>query len=869
MSFLDRILKKKEPKPTGTVDTLGVTAISAGGIYKAYIPNFLYKPNFGYPRTDLDLFTIQDLSKTPYVWGVKKAIKDRISATDWNIVPKDGEENTDELKAKAMEIEEKLRNPNANQESFNDVQRAVMEDILNYDSGVIVKVFNKKQDMVEFYARAGYSFLINPDIHGSLRGRDDIVEFMFQQGNDDSIMRQSFSAQYKNTAAFFQYGWTPGSLPVPFGKREIIYFKANPRTESVYGYSPVQVLKETILTLLYGGRSALDSYINNNIPPGILGVSGASQKEIDNIRSRMDERMNEYDEFSNWRKKPYIMPMIGTREKGGLDFMQFSFNSKDMEVLEKQKWYQKLVWSVFGVNSNEMGECYSEDTRVLTEDGFKYYFELNLTDKIATVNESNHFIEYINPTEIRTFDVIDKDFHHYKSSRVDILVSTNHRMYYRTMKDPQFKMSFSNEIPVNTVKLLQGGLHWKGDDLKEYNIDLVNYNNNKDINRKQQTTFDINDFCEFMGYYLSEGSVLKGMNIKKTYTIKISQTDKDNILIMKPLLERLGFKREDTCWSLSNKSLAIYLSKFGCSTEKYIPKELKNLPVDKLKILFDALVLGDGCRSKQGSSISYTTSSKKLAADVLEIMLKIGYKASMNFREFKNKKWNTSYIVNANLNQIEPRLIISKQRINEKYTGVMWCPHVYNKPFITERNGKISINYNTESSNKATDIGQSRIIKRRAIKPYLIMLEYAYNTQLITELDDTGKLRFQFDDYDIEEDFRLNELYEKKMQYMSVNEIRDLEGLEEVEDGDKIQGTQDPFNSQFGGDQDQEPNNNQENQQEKDESKKDEKEEKLKSNKEDKPKPALPQTERTDLEKEMIDHYKGVEKRIIELVKGD
>ena len=534
MSFLNRILKKKEPKPTGTVDSLGVTAISAGGQYKAYIPNFLYKPPFGYPRTDLDLFKIQDLSKTPYVWGVKKAIKDRISATDWSIVPKDDVENTDELKKKAREIEDKLRNPNANQDSFSDVQSAVMEDILNYDSGVIVKVFNKKQKMVEFYARAGYSFLINPDIHGSLRERDDIVEFLFQQGNDDAIMRQSFSAQYKNTAAFFQFGWTPGSLPVPFGKREIIYLKATPRTESVYGYSPIQVLNETILTLLYGGRSALDSYVNNNIPPGILGVSGASQKEIDNIRSRMDDRMNEHDEFNNWRKKPYIMPMIGTREKGSLDFMQFSYNSRDMETLEKQKWYQRLVWSVFGVNANEMGD--------------------------------------------------------------------------------------------------------------------------------------------------------------------------------------------------------------------------------------------------------------------------------------------------------------------------------------------------TESSNKATDIGQSRIIKRRAIKPYLIMLQYAYNTQLLPELDDTGKLKFEFDDYDIEEDFRLNELYEKKMQYMSVNEIRELEGLEEVEDGDKIKGTQDPFNSQFGGDQsngdDSKPNSGNEDKQEKDESKRDEKEEKMTNKTTDKPKSILPKTEKTDMEKEMINHYKGIEKRIIELVKG-
>jgi len=78
------------------------------------------------------------------------------------------------------------------------------------------------------------------------------------------------------------------------------------------------------------------------------------------------------------------------------------------------------------------------------------------------------------------------------------------------------------------------------------------------------------------------------------------------------------------------------------------------------------------------------------------------------------------------------------------------------------------------------------------------MLEFGWNSQLMPELDPSGLFKFHYNNYDIEEDFRKNELYEKKLDYMTVNEIRELEDLAPIDGGDKLKSTVSSFGSSFG-----------------------------------------------------------------------
>ena len=748
-------------KEVGTiVDTVQEKHLQSP-IHKYRLTNFLYKPPFGLPR-NINVPLIRDISRSIYVYSIINRIIDEIVTTKWDIIPKEGVTITPELEKTRREMIEFFKNPNSMNIGFEDFARQILLDTLVLDSGVIVKVFNQFGEMVEMKAVDGGTITKNPDIFNTFNDRSELILDQFNVSFDipqnrnmteqekiklNGIQTQ-FKTIYNDTAAYFQYSnFSNASAPIAFGKREIVYLQKNPSPGGVYSYgSPVQASVDTAMSLIFGGKYNLDYFLNGNTPEGIIKVAGADPETLNAVKEKLQNKMQITDNnFGISRRIGHNLPAVSAEN---VEFIPINFTSKDLEIITQAKWFIRLMWQMFGLSPDEMGECYSEDTRVLTETGLKYHWELSKNDKIATINEEDNSIEYILPVEIKMYLVENRKFHHYKNNCVDVLVSDNHNMYYNTPKVKEFRKSESKDIDINYVNFLQGGLNWKGVNIDKISIPLIEYNNNKDKYREQQIEFSIDDFCEFLGYYLSEGSVLKKMNEKKTYTIKISQTDEENIKIMSPLMDKLGFKREETNWSLSNKSLAIYLSQFGNSNEKFIPLEIKNLPVDKLNILFDALVLGDGHRAEDGTFVRYTTSSRRLADDMLEIFLKIGYKASIRATEFKNENWNTSYNISGNLSQINPRVIINEHRTEEEYTGIMWCPHVNNRPFITERNGKIGIHYNTENSNVATGTTQTRNAMRKGYKPYMNLLEYNFTRNILTEWDNGNLFEFNFDDSD-------------------------------------------------------------------------------------------------------------------------
>jgi len=785
------------PKPTRS-NAVTVYEETRDGQPKAYIPNFFYRAPFGYPRYK-DLNYYRQLAASIYVDMCVTAIIDEVCSIQYEIVAEDRAGN--EVPGKDADVErvqDFFENPNTNKESWEMIVRMMLPDLLELNSGVMVKIFNMFGEMVEICARDGMAFTKNPDPYGFYTTRADLIlmKNILGEGEEQTQTMEYPAIQAEMTAedaheegAYFQYGFNTGARPIPFGRREVVWFEKKVRTDNLYGRSSMEVLAKTVQTLIYAVESQLEYFNDNSIPPGVLGLEGMSSEDLTAFGQQWIQQQKVQDDLGNWKRANHKLPMVNKMPK----FERLGFTNQELELIESQKWWSKLVWGAFGITATELGFCYSDDTQVLTDNGLKYYWEIKEDDKIATIINQKE-IEYIKPDKIHTFDVKDRNFHFYKNNCVDVLVSDNHRMYYRTPKKEEYKCSPSNEIDVDTVKFLQGGLGWEGEYLDEINIPLVEYENNKDKGRYQQTTFNIDEWCEFLGYYLSEGSVLKKMRERKQFHVKIAQVKPEGIKIMKPLAEKMGFRREKVCWTLNNKSLALYLSRFGGSLEKHIPQEIKNLPKPQLRILLDALVSGDGSRREGEDSFNYSSSSKRLIEDVFEICLKLGYKASIYEREFDNPKWNKTYELNVNISQKEPRVVISTQRFNEKYTGTMWCPSVRNRPFITCRNGKVGIHYNTEDAKgSANQIVQTSVAKKRIIYPLLRLIEYHVNTEIIPEFGVEG-VRYKYKIFDIDEETKKWGLYKLQTEsdLKTINEVRNAEGLDDVEWGDKNVGERSP-----------------------------------------------------------------------------
>lgn len=336
-----------------------------GAIEKAYIPKFIYKPPFGYPRF-VDLPTIRRLAAMPYVEMCISTSIDELCAVEWGIVPKEeSEEISSKTQSHIDEVKAFFENPNTNKESFEEIRKKYLRDIFEIDAGVINKMFNVAGQMVEMVARDGATFTKNPDIYGMMTDREDLL--LDEAGNpqvniamnnkEAKLMEPGWitAADAREKAAYFQYGWISGARPVPFGKKEIIWMERNPRTDSIYGRSPVEILADTIQTLIYAIEHDLEYFNDNSIPKGIIGLEGADSEAINAFRDQWLEQQRKKDSAGNWKKIFHHVPIVGQIPV----FTRMQFTNAELELLEGQKWWAKMVWACFGVTSVELG--YTED----------------------------------------------------------------------------------------------------------------------------------------------------------------------------------------------------------------------------------------------------------------------------------------------------------------------------------------------------------------------------------------------------------------------------------------------------------------------------------------------------------------------------
>jgi phage portal protein BeeE len=360
--------RSQQTKPTDPGgDVIERQAIIDGdGVFKSYIPKFLYKPPFGYPRSE-NIPMIKVFAKNPYVYSVIRMIQEEAANASWEIgMEQQDEEMSDELHEIKKQIIDVLRNPNGNKEGWSHIIKVITRDILESDSGVWVKVFNRLEEMVQIFARDGGSFLKNPDIHGYMGNRQDIIfpdtELKTMVQGDPNAIKY-YDLKYKNQAAYFQYGWVTASMPIPFGKREVVYFMQNPRGDDIYGVSPVAILGDIILTLVYGSQYNLDFYMNSNMPEGIISLLDAKQKQIKAFRERFDAQFIKEDTSTGFKRKTgYKVPIVNTKT----EFIPFQLSAREMEIIAQQEWFTKIVWMCFGIGADDMG--FTEDSNKAVSD---------------------------------------------------------------------------------------------------------------------------------------------------------------------------------------------------------------------------------------------------------------------------------------------------------------------------------------------------------------------------------------------------------------------------------------------------------------------------------------------------------------------
>ena len=335
------------------------------GLPKAYIPNFFYRAPFGYPRyKDLNYF--RQLATSIYVDMCTTAIIDEVCSVEWEIVAEDRAGNEIPGKEKDIErIQEFFYNPNTNKESWETIIRMMLPDLLEINSGIITKVFNIFGEMVEIYSRDGMAFTKNPDPYGTYTSRADLIlmknilgegETQTQQMDYPAIQAEMTATDAHEEGAYFQYGFNTGARPIPFGRREIVWFEKKVRTDNLYGRSSMEILAKTVQTLIYAVESQLEYFNDNSIPPVVLGLEGMTSADMKAFGQQWVQQQKVQDELGNWKHTNHKLPMVNTMPK----FERLGFTNQELELIESQKWWSKLVWGAFGITATELG--FTEDS---------------------------------------------------------------------------------------------------------------------------------------------------------------------------------------------------------------------------------------------------------------------------------------------------------------------------------------------------------------------------------------------------------------------------------------------------------------------------------------------------------------------------
>lgn len=358
-------------------------------------------------------------------------------------------------------------------------------------------------------------------------------------------------------------------------------------------------------------------------------------------------------------------------------------------------YYPSEAWNILPLHSN----CFDDETEVYTSEGWLKFSDIEVDwnrIKYLSLHPETFNLEWVSAISYFKYWYIG-DMIHFHSRIMNNMVTPDHQSFIG-YRPNQSDRSYYKWKLIDSDKVVKSHSFYRSSKW------IGNYQSTIKIGNE---SIYIDDYLKFMGYYLSEGSCSHRKPYKNAYMIKISQYDEENRMKIWNDIQSFPFNKYLAVdyIGLNGGDLGRYLHQFGHSHEKFIPDIIKQLPADKIRIFLDAFCLGDGSIKKgrlwKGSqfrdSIAYSTSSKKMADDLGELIIKVGNSVSYRLNKTKGKKVtfkngksyiinHDQWIINENYGQRCSAMNIDKVDYNDYvYDIELEKNHV----LLTRRNGKV------------------------------------------------------------------------------------------------------------------------------------------------------------------------------------
>jgi site-specific DNA-methyltransferase (adenine-specific) len=319
--------------------------------------------------------------------------------------------------------------------------------------------------------------------------------------------------------------------------------------------------------------------------------------------------------------------------------------------------------------------CYSSDTQVLTNEGWKYFYELNKTEKVLQWDKDNDKLSWIKPLNYFEYN-IDDELILLQNRHTEQLITKNHKVVCDIKKDhKQYhnkydyieaqKILKSDFVKLPLASYYYGSLHYK--------------------------------YAYIIGWFLTDAWIHKDGK-----AVCFSQSKKDKLVKLKNELERLKEKglckyseyirkskkenqQEEHSFYVTGKIANYLINEFP---NREFKEEFIELDKESKDKLLEGLIDGDG--SSRENSYSHTFWSKKdFRNNILSAMLTtMGYRNYISYNEgHKGVVFNTKHQTT--------EIQYKHKKENVKYSGKVYCLQTETGAFVVRRKGKPFISGNS------------------------------------------------------------------------------------------------------------------------------------------------------------------------------
>jgi len=331
--------------------------------------------------------------------------KDQIKSFDWEIVPTDEEKNSEQFAAQIKYVSDFLQMPDR-EHTWDDWLSIFVEDLLVIDAVAVYPAYNRggKVMALELIDAATITRKI------TAQGRTPFPPDPAYQQIIHGIMANDLTTD------------------------DLVYMMRNPRTNRLYGFSPVEQIIMTVNIALRRQLSQLEFYTSGNVPEAIAQVpENWTPKQIVEFQTLWDS-MNEGNTAA--RRKMRFVPSL----------KDIIFPKKDVLKDEYDEWLARIVCFAFSIPPTSFVKQQSRATAEQAADSAK---EEGLFPLMRWIQNKMNFLisTKLGVPEVRFKWKIENTVDPLKQAQIDKIYITDTNVYSADEVRERLGMDARKEAP--------------------------------------------------------------------------------------------------------------------------------------------------------------------------------------------------------------------------------------------------------------------------------------------------------------------------------------------------------------------------------------------------------------------------------------